>query len=196
MQNRKIQLWALSITGYNCKIQYVKGTRNVCADLLSRSKGTLSTIQDKEVDIDDRAYEVSAINSNRLEPRRFAKLNEGSRADDFEMPTLANFDMVREQDDKEIRELKKGPKKEKATKAEKKKFIILDEVVYYISHPDEDPTVRLYIPTHLRPRVLVQYHDENGHMGADMTYQAIRIKYFWPCLFREVVGYVNECVTC
>ena len=129
----------------------------MCVDLLSRSKGTLSTSQDKEVDIDDRAYEVSAINSNRFEPRRFAKLNEESRADEFEMPTLADFDMVREQDDyKEIRELKKRLKREKDTKAEKKNFIILDEVVYYIAHPDEDPTVRLYIPTHLRPRVLVQ----------------------------------------
>ena len=126
MQNRKIHLWALSIAGYNCKIQYLKGTRNVCTDLLSRSKGTLSTSQDKEVDIDDRDYEVSAINSNRFEPRRFAKLNEESRADEFEMPTLVDFDMVREQDDHEIRELKKILKREKATKAEKKKFIILD----------------------------------------------------------------------
>ena len=113
------------------------------------------------------------------------------------MPKLADFDMVCEQDnDKEIRELRKRLKREKATKPEKKKFIILDEVIYYISHPDEDLTVRLYIPTHLRPRVLVQYHDENRHMGADKTYQAIRIKYFWPCLFREVVEYVSKCVTC
>ena len=114
------------------------------------------------------------------------------------MPMLADFDMVREQDDdREIRELKKRLKREKATKAEKKKnFIILDEVVFYISHSDEDPTVRLYISTHLRLRVFVQYHNENGHMGADKPYQAIRIKYFWPCLFRGVVEYVNKCVTC
>ena len=157
----------------------------MCADLLSRSKGTVSTSQDKEVDIDDRAYEVSAINSNRFEPRRFAKLNEEFRADEFEMPTLADFDIVCEQDDdKEIR----GLKKRWPLRLKRKKIIILDEVVYYMSHPDENPTVRLNILTHLRPRVLVQYHDENGHMGADKTYQAIRMKYFWPCLFREVSG--------
>ena len=36
MQNKKIQLWALSMAGYNCTIEYIAGTTNTCADLLSR----------------------------------------------------------------------------------------------------------------------------------------------------------------
>lgn len=36
MQNKKIQLWALTIAGYNCKVEYIAGTSNSCADLLSR----------------------------------------------------------------------------------------------------------------------------------------------------------------
>ena len=36
MQNEKIQLWALSMSGYNCSIEYIAGTTNTCADLLSR----------------------------------------------------------------------------------------------------------------------------------------------------------------
>ena len=36
MQNKQIQLCALGIAGYNCKIEYIKGTDNSCADLLSR----------------------------------------------------------------------------------------------------------------------------------------------------------------
>ena len=36
MQNKKIQLWALSLAGYNCSIEYIAGTTNTCADLLSR----------------------------------------------------------------------------------------------------------------------------------------------------------------
>ena len=35
MQNKKIQLWALSMAGYNCTIEYIAGTENTCADLLS-----------------------------------------------------------------------------------------------------------------------------------------------------------------
>ena len=128
MQNRKIQLWALSITGYNCKIQYLKGTRNVCTDLLSRSKGTWSTSQDREVDIDDRAYEVSAINSNRFEARRFAKLNEESRADEFEMPPLVDFDMVyvSKTTIRRLGSSRKDSRGRRQIRLKRKKFIILD----------------------------------------------------------------------
>ena len=35
MQNKKIQLWALSMSGYNCTIENIAGTTNTCADLLS-----------------------------------------------------------------------------------------------------------------------------------------------------------------
>ena len=37
MQNKKIQLWALGLSGYNCKVEYIKGVENTCADLLSRT---------------------------------------------------------------------------------------------------------------------------------------------------------------
>ena len=36
MQNKKIQLWPLSMAGYNCSIEYIAGTTNTYADLLSR----------------------------------------------------------------------------------------------------------------------------------------------------------------
>lgn len=34
--NKKIQQWALKLSGYNCKIEYLAGRDNTCADLLSR----------------------------------------------------------------------------------------------------------------------------------------------------------------
>ena len=37
MQNEKVHLWALGISGYNCKIEYISGVQNTCADLWSRS---------------------------------------------------------------------------------------------------------------------------------------------------------------
>ena len=36
MQNKKIQIWALSMSGYNCSIEFIEGTTNTSADLLSR----------------------------------------------------------------------------------------------------------------------------------------------------------------
>ena len=46
MQNKKIQLWALSISGYNCKIEYIAGPENTCADLLSRLPSEKDTQND------------------------------------------------------------------------------------------------------------------------------------------------------
>jgi hypothetical protein len=36
MQNKRIQLWALNISAYNCKIEYLPGKLNLIADFFSR----------------------------------------------------------------------------------------------------------------------------------------------------------------
>ena len=37
MKNKKIQLWALEISRYNCHTEYIPRTQNTCANLLSRT---------------------------------------------------------------------------------------------------------------------------------------------------------------
>ena len=68
MQNRKIQMWALSIAGYNCSIEYLPGKDNLIADLLSRMS-TAEYTQSVSVptpDIGYNALEIKTINSNLL----------------------------------------------------------------------------------------------------------------------------------
>ena len=36
MQNKETHLCALSMAGFNCTIEYIASTTNICADLLSR----------------------------------------------------------------------------------------------------------------------------------------------------------------
>ena len=64
IQNKKIQLWALSISAYDCQIRHLAGRENVCADLLSRSTGASEDKIFKPLDLDDRTYEVGVIDSN------------------------------------------------------------------------------------------------------------------------------------
>ena len=69
MQNKKIQLWALSMAGYNCTVEYIAGTENTCADLLSRKPdGGHAKAKAKpfEVDINDNTFEIGVINSKKL----------------------------------------------------------------------------------------------------------------------------------
>ena len=75
MQNKKIQLWALSMAGYNCTIEYIAGTTNTYADLLSRrsdepghcKEGNLT--EELDLDVNDNTFQVDVINSNEFEPK-------------------------------------------------------------------------------------------------------------------------------
>lgn len=52
---------------YNCKIEYLAGKDNTCADLLSRILKWLEEESVRvELGVDDRAYQTGVINSNRL----------------------------------------------------------------------------------------------------------------------------------
>ena len=93
MQNKKIQLWALSMSGYNCSIEYIAGSTNSCADLLSRHSDNVqkaSDIQNSEevedqtvLDVNDNLYEVNVLDSNQFDPKTFASC---------ELPTHDSFE--------------------------------------------------------------------------------------------------------
>ncbi|CAC5422638.1 unnamed protein product [Mytilus coruscus] len=107
------------------------------------------------------------------------------------------FDMSIEQvKDKTLRELKEQLVSDKVPEAVQNKYIIIDDILYYISNVDNDPIIRLYIPSHIKQAVVEQYHDKNGHMGIDKTFDSIRQKYFWPNMFKELYNYVTTCVPC
>ena len=211
MQNKKIQLWALSIAGYNTQVEYIKGKENHCADLLSRipfKKGekeelqqSKSTPEDEELDIDDRSLEIGAINSNEINPRDFASSHVDPPGDvikpDIDLPE--DFNMVEEQQkDEEIGKLKNRINKGTATKAEQTHYFETEDgLLYYLSQPDsEDPRLRLYIPQEMENIVIKQYHDQLGHMALDKTYDSMRLKYFFPNMYRKLNSYIEKCVTC
>ena len=200
VQNKKIQLWALGIAGYNCKIEYIKGTDNSCADLLSRIPQTAGLTQKKDAydpDISDKSYQVNALNSNRFNPSRYASC-ELPPSDFIQKPCLGDdVDIVAEQSkDPDLIEIKYGLENEKLSHAMQKKHIVMDNILYYISQVDSDPVLRLYIPKQLRHAVIKQYHDDNGHMGLDKTNDAIKLKYYWPYLYKELYTYIGRCVVC
>ena len=41
-----------------------------------------------------------------------------------------------------------------------------------------------------------QYHDENGHMGVQKSFDGIRQKYYWRNLYKEIYQYVTDCIVC
>ena len=197
IQNKKIALWALSLSGYNCTIEYIKGKENVLADMLSRLPADLEKDESENenvVDVNENTFCINAINSNGINPKDYATCRPTFQQDD--LPNLANFDILTEQErDPKITSIKEELSSEKESNL-KKRHMLVDQVLYFISHPLDDPVLRLYIPNHLRSEVLKQYHDELGHFGVDKTYQTMGRKFYWPNMFQQAYEYVNKCVTC
>ena len=200
LSNRKYQAWALKIAAYNCKIQYIKGTNNVCADLLSRSLPKEGEEAGEDVQMmDDNAIECAVINSNRVDPGRHREVDPGRLAppQDEELPRLEDFDLEGEQErDPEIRDIKERLRKKTGDTAQYRTFMVKDNLLYYISQVEDEPTLRLYVPKHLREKVIKAYHDENGHMAVNKTFLTIKSKYYWPNLWKELDQAIEKCVTC
>ena len=105
--------------------------------------------------------------------------------------------MAAEQDmDENILHIKQGLRNESLSTSLAKKHLLSDNVLYFISYPDTEPILRLYIPSHLQNAILAEYHSTLGHMGIDKTYDAIRAKYYWVNLYKDVTSYVASCIIC
>lgn len=213
MQNKKIQLWALSMSGYNCTIEYIAGTTNTCADLLSRHPDNVSvnklpenkTVEKVEddviLDVNDNLYEVNVLDSSQFESNSFASCDLPERdsleKSDFSEFTKVGYDMKLEQSrDEDIAEVRSMIFSSKETKDVQKHYLLVDDLVYYLSNCDDDPCLRLFVPKHLRNLIVTQYHENNGHMGVQKTFNSIKRKYYWPNLFKELNQYVSKCTIC
>ena len=145
--------------------------------------------------------EIGAINSNEINPRHFASSHVDPPGDvikpDIDLPEDLN--MVEEQQkDEEIGKLKNRINKGTATKAEQTHYFETEDgLLYYLSQSDsEDPRLRLYIPQEMENIVIKQYHDQLGHMALDKTYDSMRLKYFFPNMYRKLNSYIEKCVRC
>ena len=83
VQNKMIQHWTTNIHGYNCKIGYIEGKKNVSADMLSCFPHRPSdSNSDKELsgpDITDKMFEVSMISNSNINPKAFAQYDLDNR---------------------------------------------------------------------------------------------------------------------
>ena len=97
--------------------------------------------------------------------------------------------------DKVLLNLKEEIQSGMASSSVLSKHIILD-ILFYLSKPDTDPIIRLYLPRHIIKPVIMEYHQNNGHMGIDKTHDAIKHKYYWPNMYKELCDYINNSITC
>lgn len=104
--------------------------------------------------------------------------------------------VLRTREGPEIRALRLKIQQGRAEKSLLKRHMLIDDVLYFSSNPEHNPTMRLYVPKHYRLTVLRSHHDDHGHFGLDKTVDAIRDKYYWPNLYKEIYDHLNKCIIC
>lgn len=50
---------------------------------------------------------------------------------------------------------------------------VLDDLIYYVSHEEEDPWLRFYVRKRLQVLVLEQYHEKMRHVGIVKTFDLL-----------------------
>ena len=184
----------MTISSYRCKIEFLKGSENSVADLLSRVDDNMSQNNDPpldDLDISSKTYEIGALNSNKFISKEFARCK-ATFPDKVVKPSYrSGLNIVEEQEkDDVILKLRQDLKKEKLSPAVARKYILLDNILHFISKVD------LCILKQLQSDIISEYHSDLGHMGIDKTYSAIHSKYYWLNLYKDVTDYINKCVTC
>ncbi len=64
---------------------------------------------------------------------------------------------------------------------------------------EQESPCQLAVPKDLRDDLLRSYHDSlagGGHQGTNRVYQAMRQKYFWKTMMRDINCYVGSCLIC
>ena len=202
MQNRKVQLWALGLAGYNATVEYIPGEKNVLADLLSRLPDDSPSPPDDQNaeprEISDNTYEINVLNSTGLSTKQFVSVPPPEEGKVKVCPVeLQGYDMITEQNkDPELVKIREQIGQPSAPKTVQKRYLLIEGIMHFISDPDDDPKIRLVVPAHLVEKLLQQYHIDNGHGGIDTTHDTLKQKYFWPGMYKQIYKYVSECVTC
>ena len=196
--SRRITAWAVNVNSYRCRLEYLPGTANICADLLSRSSPREDKDAEQIPDISERALEVMVLNTNDFNPTDYIALEPLSESEDEHvLPTLENFDVSFEQNkDDDLVLIKNKLESGSADTKTYKSFMIQENLLYYISQVDDDPVLRLYIPKHLKRHVIDQFHMSGGHFSVDKTFRIIKEKYFWPHMYKEIHEAIRLCETC
>lgn len=75
-------------------------------------------------------------------------------------------------------------------------LILSDEVLYRKCKGENQPTFQLVLPKKYRQMVLVNLHDNVGHLGYERTVDLVCAWFYWPRMCLEVEEKIKRCERC
>ena len=201
--NSKVNNWAVEISQYKIKFEYIKGIKNTLADTMSR---LIKIIPERKPPPEPEGYEFGYYAFEKLDPIKTEKDEEDicdiQQQDDQLIPVDTKVDW--ELSSKDIR---------KAQSVDKFCTDMLNNLIQGKSMIDqsyhvENGILRKYVtdnkqrfdaivrPAHYTLALLRLAHDELGHNGLARTYMLLRRLYCWKGMKQHIYQYVKQCRSC
>ena len=135
IKNRKIQMWPITISAYNCRIKYMKGQKNEQADMLFRVSHAEEAGEVAQPD-------VSAINSNRIAAFEDSDRHVSDNLKEVlcvKEKTAPLPDMIEEQKSHpEVNTLRETVDNPETPQGVKKKYVLIDDLLYSLGSDDDE----------------------------------------------------------
>lgn len=100
-------------------------------------------------------------------------------------------------------ELPQEPVESKKLIVMSEQYFVRDKVLFHIYNPSmkkrknqSESWAQVAVPQKHRAKVMFAYHEAHAHLGFEKTYLAIRAKYYWPRMYKDVEDHVNSCLEC
>ena len=165
--------WSLILQSYPYEIKHCKGKDNVLADYFSRMKT-------------DEIYDFP-VNHNiicNVPIRIIASI----KAADLWIPELKHISRLQKED----QNLNKIMKSNEIAK--KSNFTMKDNVLFYKA--TREKKWRIVVPTSLQNKLIVEAHEQFGHIGVFKTFSVLNDYFWWKNIRKMVKAAVGQCDLC
>ena len=168
-QSGKRARWYILANDYDCEFRYIKGSKNVVADSLSRNIACVNEFP--SVDMIKFYQDTDPILG---EIKKYLKSREKEIPLDLEQPEFSI----------PLKELKLS------------EDILIRVALHQQADMPDRVSTQIVIPKILVKVILRSVHDERAHPGRDETLRQLRLKYFWSSMRQDVKAYISKCHNC
>ena len=201
--NVKVNNWAVEISPYKIKFEYIKGIKNTLADTMSR---LIKIVPDTKPLPEPEGYEFGYYAFEELDPISTGEDTDVvyniQQVDDQAIPNDSKVDWEFTSE-----EIKKAQSVDQFCTKMFKKLVQGRSIIDQTYHV-KDGILRKYVtdnkqrfdtivvPFHYTLALLRLAHDELGHNGSARTYMLLRQLYYWKGMKPYVYKYVKQCRSC
>ena len=179
--DRPTNRWIQGILKHNFELHHIPGHKHRAPDALSRRRYT----SEDEISADWNS-DTESEKEGEAEPVKIGAVQ--GRDKEQELQDIMHF----------LKTIKPPP----FTTVQKRQRFLHQAARYYAQenrlyrrHPSGN-NQRVLMTGGERRRVLAELHEGEGHRGEWAIWEAIRIRFYWPGMRKDVTNYIRSCHTC